>query len=195
METKLHNGLVTQKWLNKFIGEYVSGSGYKRYMGTADTSIIRIVEELKTGGETLNVPISLQIKGRGVRGDEVLSGNETVMGMANDRISVRWIRQAVKITKNQTFKTTLDLFGAARARLRDWFSVNLRNELNDAMRMIIVKGTVDEFGNNADTKVRYESADAGQLNGWFVANRDRIQLGAADSTASTNWTTALGTLS
>lgn len=195
METKILGSMITQVWLSKFIGEYVSGSGYKRYMGSSDTSIIRVMEELKKGGEAINIPLSTQVKGRGVRNDEQLSGNEAVMGFANDQVRVGVIRQAVKITENQTYKTVLDLFGAARSRLKDWFAVNLRNSINDALKSVIVKGTVDEFGFGNDTKVLYENANATQLNDHLTNNSDRIQVGANDSQVANNWTSSLATLS
>lgn len=195
METKIHSGMITQKWLNKFINEYVSGSGYKRYMGASDTSIIRVLDQLKDGGDTINIPLSTQIKGRGVRGDEVLSGNEAAMGFNNDRVTVFVIRQAVSITENQTFKTILDLFGAARGRLKEWFARKMRTDINTALRSVIVKGVPDQAGFGNDSFVAYEDASAAQLNAFLVNNTDRVQAGLSNAnTASGNWATTLGTL-
>lgn len=195
METKLHPGMITQKWLGKFINEYVSGSGYKRYMGASDTSIIRVLEQLKDGGETINIPLSTQIKGRGVRGDEVLSGNEAALGFNNDRVSVFVIRNAVKITDNQTFKTILDLFTAARTRLKEWFARKLRADIGDALRSVIVRGEVDEAGFGNDTAVRYELASDAQKNAFLTNNNDRVQVGSTEANkVAGNWASSLGNL-
>src|SRR6185295_389945 len=97
-EVVLASASEKQIWVNKFLLEYVRESSLLPYMGTSETSIIRIRNELQTqGGKYINIPLITRLKGRGVRGSEVLKGNEDDLGNYNDQVSVDWLRNAVKV--------------------------------------------------------------------------------------------------
>ena len=184
-----------QAWITKFLREYVRESGFMPYMGTAEDNIIRIRNELKTeGGAYINVPLITRLKGRGVRGAEVLKGNEDDLGNFNDQVRIDWIRNAVKVPKSTSYKTDIDLFDAAKPSLRTWDAELLRDDTIDAFASIIIPGAADANGiAGTDSAVLYNLASAGQRNTFLVNNSDRILFGKSKSNASSGvWATALG---
>ena len=186
-----------QIWTTKFLREYVRESGFMPYMGTAEDNIIRIRNELKTeGGARINVPLITRLKGRGVRGAEVLKGNEDDLGNFNDQVVIDWIRNGVKVPKSTSYKTDIDLFDAAKPALRTWDAELLRDDTIDAFSSIIIPGALDASGiPGTDSAVNYNLATAAQRNAFLAANQDRILFGNSKGNGSSGvWATALATV-
>jgi N4-gp56 family major capsid protein len=193
-EVILASASEKQVWTNKFLLEYVRESSFLPYMGTSASSIIRIRNELQQqGGAYLNVPLITRLKGRGVRGAEVLKGNEDDLGNYNDQVRIDWIRNAVKVPKSTSYKTDIDLFEAAKPQLRTWDAEVLRDDVIDAFASIIIKGNPDANGiAGTDSAVLYDQASAAQRNAFLVNNKDRILFGSSKSNSSSNvWATSL----
>ena len=198
-EVILATALQKQTWATNVTREYVRKSRFLPYMGTDQSSIIRIDNTLKSeAGDTINIPLVATIKGRGVRGSEVLKGNEIDLGLANTKIVVDWLRQGVKVPKSTSFRTAIDIWALCRPGLRDWSANTLRDEiLGLGFNSIVVQGTVDAQGlPGTDTVVSYQFSTAGQRNSYLANNSDRILFGnlRANST-SLNFATSLGTVS
>lgn len=186
-----------QVWTNKFLQEYVRESSFQPYMGLEPNNIIRIRNELKTeGGAYINVPLITRLKGRGVRGAEVLKGNEDDMGNFNDQVRIDWIRNAVKVPKSTSYKTDIDLFDAAKPLLRTWDAEVLRDDIIDQFGSIVIKGAADVNGiAGNDSTILYNAASAAQRNAYLVNNSDRILFGNSKANASSNvWATAAATV-
>src|SRR6478735_2957749 len=146
-EVVLATALQKQVWSTQVTREYVRESGLLPYMGTEETAIIRIRNELKNeAGDTINFPLVQRVKGRGVRGAEVLKGNETDLGLANTAVTVDWIRQGVKVPKSTSFRTAIDIWGLVRPGLRTWSAELLRDDVLLAFNSVVVPGTVDAQG-------------------------------------------------
>lgn len=199
-EVVLASALEVQTWTNKFLLEYVRESSFMPYMGTSPNSIIRIRNELMSstgeGGAYLNVPLITRLKGRGVRGAEVLKGNEDDLGNYNDQVFINWIRNAVKVPKSTSYKTNIDLFNAAKPQLSTWDAELLRDDIIDQMMSIVIPGANDTQGiAGNDSTVLYSAATAAQRNAYLVANADRILFGASKANAVSGvWQTALATI-
>jgi len=194
-EVVLATALQKQTWSTQVTREYVRESGLLPYMGTEETSIIRIRNELKNeAGDTINFPLVQRVKGRGVRGSEVLKGNETDLGLANTAVTVNWIRQGVKVPKSTSFRTAIDIWALVRPGLRSWSAELLRDDVLLAFNSVVVPGTIDAQGlPGTDATVNYLQSTAGQRNTYLVNNSDRIVFGNARSNiASGVWATALG---
>lgn len=197
-EVILATALQKQTWSTQVTREYVRRSRFLPYMGTDQSSIITIRNELKNeAGDTINFPLVATIKGRGVRGSEVLKGNEIDLGLSNTAIKIDWLRQGVKVPKSTSFRTAIDIWGLVRPGLRDWSANTLRDEILFAMNSVVVPGTVDAQGlPGTDSTVIYPLSTAGQRNTFLQNNSDRILFGNARANASSgNWATALGTVS
>ena len=194
-EVVLASASEKQIWTTKYLREYVRESGFMPYMGVAEDNIIRVRNELKTeGGAYINVPLITRLKGRGVRGAEVLKGNEDDLGNFNDQVRIDWIRNGVKVPKSTSYKTDIDLFDAAKPALRTWDAELLRDDIIDALASIIVPGSTDANGiAGTDSSVLYANASAAQRNTFLTNNSDRILFGNSKSNASSGvWATALG---
>lgn len=178
-EVVLASASEKQVWINKFTTEYVRESGLKPYMSTSQDAIIRVVNDLKgQGAAYVNFPLITRLKGRGVRGAEVLKGNEDDLGNYNDQVFANWIRNAVKIPKSTSYRTEIDLMDAARAQLRTWDAEVLRDDVLDAMAAVIIPGAPDAQGiAGTDSQINYNLASAGQRNTYLQNNSDRILFG------------------
>lgn len=194
-EVTLPTALEVQRWESDLAYEYVRESGLKPYMGTDETAIIRLRNEFKNGaGDTINFPLVTRIRGRGVVGAEVLKGNETDLGTANTAVTVNWIRNGVKIPKSTSFRSAIDLWGAAKPQLRSWSAEKLRDDTLLAFNSIVIPGALDAQGlPGTDQTVNYLLATAGQRNTFLTNNADRVLFGNLKSNASSNvWATAIG---
>lgn len=194
-EVQLANVSERSVWKRDFLKSYTRMSGFSPYMGRSSSSIIRILSELRNeAGATINVPLILELRGRGVEGAEVLEGNEEEMENYGDQVKVNWKRNGVVVPKSTSFKTEIDLLNAARERLVIWAKNKLRDDMIAALQSIIIPGTADADGSpGADTAVRYELATAGQRNTYLANNIDRILFGVTTANSSSgNWLTSLG---
>jgi hypothetical protein len=86
---------------NKFIKfttdinrEFVRENMFSPYMGEELNSIIRIRNELKQGGETMNIPIVARLSGTGVTTGPLV-GNEERIDNYGMRLRMDWARNAV----------------------------------------------------------------------------------------------------
>jgi hypothetical protein len=194
-EVVLATASEKQTWINAFMREYIRESRFMPYMGRTRSSIFRILTGSETGGASIvNVPLLGRLKGRGVEGAEVLEGNEEDLENFNDQIRTYWKRNGVVVPKSTSYRTEIDLLGAAKPELKDWASTKMKADLVSALNSIIIPGADDENGMpGTDTAVAYSAASAAQRNAYLVNNADRIQFGASVSNASSGvWATALG---
>jgi len=197
-EVVLATASERQVWINKFTYEYVRESGLMPYMGTGETSIIRIRKDLQTqAGVAINIPLVTRLKGQGVTGSQVLSGNEDDLGNFNDQVRIDWLRNGVRVPKSTSFRTELDLLDAAKTQLRTWDSEKLRDAVISEMGSFIIPGTNDVNGiAGTDSSVLYVNSTAAQRNTHLVNNADRTLFGNAISNASSGvYATAAGNVS
>ncbi|HEX8414724.1 MAG TPA: DUF4043 family protein [Sphingomicrobium sp.] len=193
-EVVLASGSERSVWSRDFLKSYTRQSGFAPYMGRGDSSIIRVRRELQNeAGALINVPLILELRGRGVEGAEVLEGNEEEMENVNDQIRINWRRNGVVVPKSTSFKTEIDLLNAARERLVIWAKNRLRDDVINALQSVIIPGVVDIDGNpTADSAVLYANATAAQRNAYLAANIDRFLFGSSTANSvSGNWATSL----
>lgn len=178
-----NNKLV--KYTQEINREYVRGNLFSPYMGTALNSIIRIKNELKAGGEEMNLPIVTRLTGAGVS-TGTLVGNEEQIENYGMRVRLDWARHAVTTTKAESQKDSADIFGEAKPLLSDWGKELQRDELIAAL-MALPSETLPSTGVRVNG-IQYDLATAAQRNTWNAANSDRVLYG--NSTANYNATHA-----
>jgi len=167
--------------------EYVRGNLFSPYMGTALNAIIRIRNELKAGGEDMNIPLVTRLTGTGVS-TGTLVGNEEKIDNYGMRLRMEWARNAVVTNKRETQLDSADVFGEARPLLQDWGQELQRDELIAAF-MALPSETLPTSGGGVRVNgIMYDVATAGQRNTWNTDNSDRILYG--NSTANFNATHA-----
>lgn len=182
-------------WVTDYLKSYTRMSGFAPYMGRGTSSIIRVRSELRSeAGSTINIPLILELRGRGVEGSEVLEGNEEEMDNFGDQVRVNWLRNGVVVPKSTSFRTEIDLLNAARERLVIWSKNRLRDSVINAFQSVIKPGTVDADGSPlADTAILYAASTAAERNTYLVNNTDRMLFGSDIANGSSGvWATALG---
>lgn len=185
-ETVLATASEKQVWRRDYLKEYVRESGFMPYMGRGPTSIIMAMYELQEqAGKTLNFPLITRLSGAGVTGSTVLDGNEEDLGNYNCAVSIDWLRNAVRVPKSTSYKTEIDLLGAAKAMLKGWSAETLRDDVIQAMLSVVTTG---------DTTVDLESSTAANRNAYNAANSDRLLFGKLVSNYSATWATAVGNI-
>jgi len=163
------------KFTKEINREYVRENLFSPYMGEDLNSIIRVRQELKSGGEVVNIPFVKRLKGAGV-GQGTLVGFEEKIDNYGMRAKVDWKRNAVVTNNAEEQKDSADIFGEAKPLLSDWGKSEQRDDIIEAL-MALPTETLPA----ADVTVNgllYNIATAGQRDTWQAANADRIQYGA-----------------
>lgn len=171
-----------KEWSNKAHMEYVRRSRYAPFINNTTNAIIQGYTDLeKRAGDTLNIPLFYKLGGAPVTGDTPIVGNETPLDNFNCGVPVALRGKGVSITKNQTFRTELDIMNAAKEALTRYYGELLRDDIIEALGSVVTGG---------DTTVNYGSASAANRNAFAAANADRLFFGAVAGYSAT-WATAL----
>lgn len=185
-EVALASASEKQVWLKQYFAEYVRESGFQGFMGKAANSIIVAKYELQSeAGKTINIPLILRLTGSGVTGSAILDGVEEELGNYNCAISVDWRRNGVRVPKSTSYKTEIDLFGAAKDMLKQWEAEQLRDDIIKAMASVITTG---------DTTVKLADSSTSDRNAYAAANSDRLLFGKLKANYSATFATALGNI-
>lgn len=162
--------------------EYIRQNLFSPYVGTELTAIIRVINDLKRGGEQINIPLIARLKAQAIS-TGALVGNEEAIDNFGDRMWIDWARNAVKITKSEEQRSSIDLFGQARPLLEDWGKELQRDEIIDAFYAIPLNNTqptglATTNGQRVNGAI-FDSATAAQRNTWITDNADRVLIGGA----------------
>lgn len=171
-ETTVLSGLDLTKWRKRFIREFVRDSGFAPYMGTSPMDIIHVVNDLRTDGYTIRVPLVKSLKADGVSGSQRLGGNEEQMDQYYQDVNWEFYRNAIEISKKEREKSAVDLFEARQPLLREWASEKIKYQI------------IDCFHNINGTK--YTDADETAKDAWLAANSDRVLFGSAVGNNASN---------
>ncbi len=173
--------------------EYIRQNLFAPYIGNEMTAIIRVVNELKKGGEQLNIPLIARLKNQPIA-TGTLVGNEESIDNYGDRAWIDWARNAIVVPRSEEQKSSIDLFGQARPLLEDWGKELQRDEIIDAFYAVPLASTAPAgLGTNNGQRVNgalFDTASAAQRNTWTADNQDRVLFGGAQNNFSATWATA-----
>jgi hypothetical protein len=189
-----NNKLV--KFTQEINREWVRENLFSPYQGEDMNAIIRIKNELKNGGEQMNIPLVTRLSGAG-RGAGTLAGNEEKIDNYGMRVWLDWARHAVVTNKAESQKDSADIFGEAKPLLSDWMGELKRDELIAALMALPSESAPTNLGTDAGQRVNgilYDEATAAQRNTWNSDNSDRVLYGAAVSNYNSTHATALANL-
>jgi N4-gp56 family major capsid protein len=189
-----NNKLV--QYVKEINREFVRENLFSPYMGTALTSIIRIRQELKAGGEQMNIPLVTKLRGKG-KGAGTLVGNEDKIDNYGMRLWIDWARNAVTMKKNEQQKDSANAFGEAKPLLSDWGKERQRDDLIAAFMALPSESPPSGLGGDDGQTVNgvlYENATATQRNTWNADNSDRILYGNAIANYNATHATALANI-
>jgi len=181
--------------------EYIRQNLFSPYMGNEMTAIIRVVNDLKKGGEQVNIPLVARLKNQAV-GSGILVGNEETIDNYGYRAFIDWARNAIKISNAEEQKSSVDLFAEAKPLLEDWGKELHRDEICDAFFAIPSQSAPAGLGSAAGQRVNgilFDAATPAQRNTWITDNADRLLVGGAQgnlvagnfASSMTNITTAM----
>jgi N4-gp56 family major capsid protein len=174
--------------------EYVRGNMFSPYMGQDLNAIIRIRQELKQGGDQMNIPLVTKLRGRGT-GTGTLVGNEEKIDNYGMRVWLDWARHAVVTKKSDQHKDSADIFGEAKPLLTDWGLERQRDDIVEAFMALPSEAAPPNMGESDTVNgIRYEDATATQKNTWNADNSDRVLYGAAVSNYNATHATALANI-
>jgi len=181
-ETTILSGLDLTKWRSKFIRETSRQSGFEPFMGTSPTDIIHVINDAKSSGYTIRVPLVARLQGNGVSGNSRLGGSEERMDQYYQDISWEFYRNAVEISKKEREKSAVNLLEERTPLLREWASELIKYQIINCFHQM-------SSGTN------YADATATERNNFITYNSDRVLFGKLKSNGSSNvMATALATL-
>jgi hypothetical protein len=173
--------------------EYIRQNLFSPYIGSELTAIIRVINDLKKGGEQINIPLIARLKNVPIA-TGTLVGNEENIDNYGDRAWIDWARNAVRIPRSEEQKSSIDLFGQARPLLEDWGKELQRDEIIDAFFAVPLASTAPAgLGSTNGQRVNgiyFDAASAAQRNTWTSDNSDRVLFGGATGNFSATWATA-----
>ena len=177
--------------------EYIRQNLFSPYVGTELTAIIRVINDLKKGGEQINIPLVARLKAQAIS-TGALVGSEEAVDNFGDRMWIDWARNAVKIAKAEEQKSSIDLFGQARPLLEDWGKELQRDEIVDAFYAIPLNSTAPAgLGSTNGQRVNgalFDAASAAQRNTWMNDHQDRVLVGGSTGNYSATFATAMGNI-
>ncbi len=181
-DTTVLAGLDLTKWRQDFIPEYIRDSGFMPYMGDSEMDIIHVVNDLKTSGYTIRIPLLARLKSTGVSGNQRLGGNEEQLDQYYQDITWEYYRNAVEVSKKESEKSANDLLASRRPRLKDWASELIKYQ------------TISCFHTMSDGTT-YSNASAATRNAFLANNADRTLFGSLKANGvSAVMATALATV-
>ncbi len=180
-DTRAATGLTVEQWDDDYFMEYVQENVFRPYMGTSETSIIQLNEDLtRKKGDRFTFALVNRLTNSATLGNTTLEGNEEDLSTRSYELTVDLRRHAVKVPKMENQRSAIDLREAARSALKVWSMEDLRNQVIEAMWSI--------------DGIAFGSTAAADRNTWVTNNVDRVLFGATVSNYSTTFATAMATL-
>jgi N4-gp56 family major capsid protein len=176
--TQVLSGLELTKWRGEFAREYVRDSGFSPYMGDSPMDIISVVNDLKTDGYTIRIPLVGRLQGGGVSGSTSLSGAEEQLDQYYQDISWEYYRNAIVANKKEKKKSAVELMGVARPLLKEWATELIKYQLIDSFHKM-------------SGGLKFTASDATARNLWSANNVDRVLYGATTANYSATHATGL----
>ena len=174
-----NNKLITfTRQINR---EFVRQNLFSPYMGEGLDAIIRVRQELKAGGEQMNIPLVTKLLGTG-KSTGVLAGAEERIDNYGMRVWMDWWRHAVVTTKAEAHKDSADIFGEAKPLLSDRGKELQRDEIIEAFMGLPSESAPTDLGSDEGQRVNgllWAVATAAQKNAWVSDNIDRVLFGNA----------------
>lgn len=153
--------LVQQAWAKDTWKAGVEQTFFDKFTGTSADSIVQVRTELKKGdGDTINIPLLMKLKGKGVTGDNQLEGNEEALIYRNFKVTIDQLRHAVRLQgKMDEKKTQINMRKDAKMALSYWLANIIDGQIFSALsanptsdRVCYAGGKTSESAITADDK-------------------------------------------
>jgi N4-gp56 family major capsid protein len=171
--TTVATGLTVEQWDDQFFTEYLTENRFAGEMGTSETSIIQVKENLtKKKGDRVNFALVNRLTNDAITGSNTLEGNEEDMASRSFEIAVDKRRNGVRVAEIDEQYSAISLREAAKGVLKEW---SLKDTEDQIIRALA--------GFNGK---RYSVASEAEKDAWLVDNADRVLFGALRSNNSSN---------
>lgn len=172
-DTRVSTGLTVEQWDEKYFVEYLTENRFAGEMGTGETSIIQVKENLmKKAGDRVNFALVNRLTNEATTGTATLEGNEEDMASRSFEVAVQKRRNAVRVAEQDEQFSAISLREAAKSTLKEW-------SLKDTEDLII--RALASFNGK-----RYSAASEAEKDAWLVDNADRVLFGALRSNNASN---------
>lgn len=186
----INSGNQTTRFQNKVRREYVREGRFGPHIGEDENSIIQVKQDLKK----VSIPLVGKLKGAGVNGSTMLTGNEQSLANFAATLQPTYWRQGVLIDNEENEKAEFELFEEARPALMNWTMEKKRDQIIQALGAMEASGTYLNYG-GSEGAYGSAAASATQMDTWNTNNQDRVLYGAVKSNNSAgNHTTSLGNI-
>lgn len=160
-DTRVASGLTVEQWDSQFFTEYLTENRFAGEMGTAESSIIQVKENLmKKPGDRVNFALVNKLTQDAITGRNVLEGNEEDMASRSFEVAVTKRRNGVRIAEIDEQFSAISLREAAKSVLKDW-------SMKDTEKLII-----QALASINGTKLA--DADETARDAWLTDNTDRV---------------------
>jgi N4-gp56 family major capsid protein len=164
--TTVATGLTVEQWDDKFFTEFLTENRFSGEMGTSESSIIQVKENLtKKPGDRVNYALVNRLVNDAITGRSTMEGNEEDMNTRSYEQVVDKRRNAVRFAEVDEQFSAISLREAAKATLKDWSMKDMETQIIQSLASI--------------NGVRYSVATEAQKDAWLVDNADRVLFGAA----------------
>lgn len=172
-DTRVASGLTVEQWDDKYFTEYLTENRYAGEMGTNESSVIQVKENLtKKPGDRINFALVNKLTQDAITGRNVLEGNEEDMASRSFELAVDKRRNAVRVAEIDEQYSAISLREAGKSVLKDW-------SLKDTERLISRSlGRMSNGTTSVDMNVADITADGGTVTDvWLQNNSDRVWFG------------------
>jgi N4-gp56 family major capsid protein len=190
-DTHVASGLTVEQWDSKFFTEYLTENRYSGEMGTDESAIIQLKENLsKKKGDRVNFALVNKLTNDATTGSNVLEGNEEDMASRSCEVRVDKRRNAVRVAEIDEQYSAIGLREAGRAVLKEWSLKDTETLITKAL------GTMTDGTSVINMNATDVAASGNQtaLDTWLSNNADRVYWGNKAYTANTDMSAGLATL-
>lgn len=170
-DTQIPQSLVMKAWAKDTWEAGMKKAYFNRFTGKSANDIIQIKEELKkSAGDSINIPLLMNLQGFGIMGDNILEGNEEAMEYRDFDVSINLYRNAVRLqgTMDEQ-RTQINMRKDARDVLSTWLGTFIDNYIFAALTGVKASGapyTVTQpstdriiYGGNATSEATIGTGD------------------------------------
>lgn len=172
-DTRVASGLTVEQWDDQFFTEYLTENRYAGEMGTDESSIIQVKENLtKKKGDRVNFALVNKLTQDAVTGRNVLEGNEEDMASRSCEVAVDKRRNAVRVAEIDEQYSAIGLRTAAKATLKEWSLKDTETLITKAL------GRMSNGTSTVEMDVSSITTDGGTVaDVWLQNNSDRVYFG------------------
>ena len=181
--------LAAELWSKKTFYEALAQTHASQFMGTDPGSLLQVVTETqKEAGDTVHVPLLVDLTGDGVSEGTSLEGNEEALTYYRDSLSINELAHAVELKERiDKQRVPMRLREDARLMLQQWYANRIDTMFFNQLAGI--SGETRAVYNGFNTPLDPSSSSAGNTN----AQRIIYGAGAAGQSHTTENSLSSGT--